>query len=154
MFFDRFDRRWGDLITDRSRPITERLRAFYREYAHATCTFEWIRLYIFAGLSGWDLNARYIRHVEQEVLKPLCNELRLHCNLPDQSVIPISRVELDHVWVFHGGFFYYAMRRHIYHATITEDFDALVDRAVAVMLDGLRSVTARALADRPHDEAA
>jgi AcrR family transcriptional regulator len=144
VFFDRFDPRWSDLILDRSRSIVARLQEFYREYAAATYTYEWIRLYISAGLMGRDVNARYIGQVEQKILLPLCSEIRLYCGLPDPSVIPISRVELDHVWVFHGGFFYYAMRKHIYHVATTEDLDTLVERAATTMLEGIRSMTSAA----------
>ena len=143
VFFDRFDSGWSDLITDRTRPIIDRLQQFYREYSAATYTYEWIRLYMSAGLMGRDVNARYIGQVEQNILLPLCGEIRIYCGLPDQTVIPISRTELDHVWIFHGGFFYYAMRKHIYHAVTTEDFDALVERAATTMLEGVRSMTNR-----------
>jgi AcrR family transcriptional regulator len=143
VFFDRFDPGWSDLITDRSRPIIDRLQQFYREYSAATYTYEWIRLYMSAGLMGRDVNTRYIGQVEQNILLPLCGEIRIYCGLPDQTVIPISRTELDHVWIFHGGFFYYAMRKHIYHAVTTEDFDALVERAATTMLEDVRRMTNR-----------
>ncbi|WP_419760381.1 TetR/AcrR family transcriptional regulator [Acidisoma sp.] len=143
VFFDRFDPRWSDLITDGSRPIIDRLKQFYREYSQATYTYEWIRLYMSAALMGRDLNARYIGQVEQRILLPLCGEIRIYCGLPGHSVIPISRTELDHVWIFHGGFFYYAMRKHIYHVVTTEDFDVLVERAATTMLEGVRSMTSR-----------
>lgn len=147
IFFQRFDQGWTSLIGDRTRPLGDRLKQFYRHYAGATYTYEWIRLYLFAGLAGRDINARYIGHVERNVLEPICNEIRAFCGLPDRSVIPISRAELDHTWVFHGGLFYYAMRKHIYRAQITGDFETLIDRSVTAMLEGQLRVTERAIAE-------
>ncbi len=149
LFFNRLNRNWRKDLQDRSRPLLERMCAFYAEYA-AVQTYEWIRLYMSIGLAGSEINARYIQQVEQEILVPMCNEIRVYCGLPDQSVIPISRAELEHVWVFHGGLFYYAIRKHIYHAALHEDFDTIVDRATRALLQGIRAITGTDGGDRPR----
>ena len=45
--------------------------------------------------------------------------------------------------MLHGGLFYYAVRRHIYHARVSDDFPAIVTRAVGVLLEGMQALAAR-----------
>jgi AcrR family transcriptional regulator len=143
VFLKRMDPHWGELIADRSRPLEERLVEFYAAYSRATYTYEWIRIYMFSALMGNDLNRRYIDIVESAILRPMCNEIRHYCGLPGAEVIPISEVELEHVWVMHGGLFYYAVRKYIYHSRVAEDFLAVAKRAVVAMLKGVRAISAR-----------
>ena len=142
MFLKRIDPTWSKLIAERSRPLEERLLDFYRRYAAATYTYEWIRIYMFSALMGNDINRRYIKIVEERLLKPICAEIRHHCRLPPPADAPISEAELEHVWVMHGGIFYYAVRKYVYHSRVTDDFDGLVRRAVAAMLAGIGAIGA------------
>jgi len=143
VFLKRLDPQWGALIGNRSRPLEERLVEFYAAYSRATYTYEWIRIYMFSALMGNDLNRRYIGIVEDAILRPMCNEIRHYCGLPGAEVIPISEIELEHVWVMHGGLFYYAVRKYIYHSRVSEDFPAIAKRAVTAMLRGVRAISAR-----------
>ena len=40
----------------------------------------------------------------------------------------------------HGGLFYYADRKNIYHANVLNDFEAIVSTSVQVMLEGAKSI--------------
>jgi AcrR family transcriptional regulator len=142
VFLKRVDARLTALITDRSRPLEDRLLDFYRRYADATYSYEWIRIYMFSALMGNDINRRYISLVERKILKPLCAEIRHHCGLPLGPDVPISEAELEHVWVMHGGLFYYAVRKYVYHSRVATDFDAIVRRAVKAMLAGVAALGA------------
>jgi AcrR family transcriptional regulator len=142
VFLKRVDARLTALITDRSRPLEDRLIDFYRRYADATYSYEWIRIYMFSALMGNDINRRYISLVERKILKPLCAEIRHHCGLPLGPQVPISEAELEHVWVMHGGLFYYAVRKYVYHSRVAADFDAIVRRAVKAMLAGVTALGA------------
>jgi AcrR family transcriptional regulator len=143
VFLKRVDPRWKTLIKDRSRPLQERLTEFYGLYAKAAYRYEWIRIYMLSGLMGEGLNKRYIRVIEESALAPICEEIRHHCGLPGADVIPISGLELEHVWVLHGGLFYYAVRKYIYGTPVDENFPAIVARAVATLLEGLKALSAR-----------
>lgn len=140
VFLKRMDPGWGALITDRSRPLAERLFEFYQHYSRATYTYEWIRIYMFSALMGNDINRRYIRIVEDSILKPICGELRHTAGLPDPDSAPISELELEHIWVMHGGLFYYAVRKYIYHSRVAADFPAVVRRSVTAMIEGIKAV--------------
>ena len=140
VFLKRVDPAWRELIGDRSRPLDDRLLEFYRRYSHATYTYEWIRIYMFSALMGNSINRRYIKIVEARILKPICAEFRHACGLPDPETIPISELELEHIWVMHGGLFYYAVRKYIYHSRVGGDFAAIVRRSVAAMIEGIRAI--------------
>jgi AcrR family transcriptional regulator len=135
VFLNRINPAWAKLIGDRSRPLKDRLADFYDAYSRATYTYEWVRIYMFSALMGHDINRRYIRIVENALLKPICAELRHHRNLPDPDVIPISELELEEVWLMHGGLFYYAVRKYIYQSRVSDDFADIVSRAVDILLD-------------------
>jgi AcrR family transcriptional regulator len=140
VFLKRVDPAWGELIHDRSRPLEERLLEFYQRYSRATYTYEWIRIYMFSALLGNSINRRYIKIVEARILTPICAELRHACGLPPPDAVPISELELEHAWVMHGGLFYYAVRKYIYHSRVGGDFAAIVRRSVAAMIAGIGAI--------------
>jgi len=135
-----FESEWSSLLSDRSKPLAERLETFYARYAQATYRYDWIRIYMFAGLMGEDLNKSYIGIMEENVLKVICAELRDYCGLPGADSIPITDLELEHVWIMHGGLFYYSVRKHIYGARVSDDFATIVHRAVAALLEGTKAI--------------
>jgi AcrR family transcriptional regulator len=137
MFFTRIDPQWSQLIADRTRPLEDRLLDFYQHYARATYSYEWIRIYMFSALMGNDINRRYIKIVEDKILKPICKEIRHHCGLDSGDAV--SEAELEHVWVMHGGIFYYAVRKYVYHSRVGDDLGAIVRRAVRGVLAGARA---------------
>ncbi len=139
VYINRIDPSWYALIRDRSMPLHDRLCEFYRKYSEATYRYEWIRIYMFSGLRGEGLNRRYIQVVENKILKPICEELRHYCDLPSTQEKPVTELELERIWVLHGGLFYYAVRKHIYHSEVHEDFSAVVSQNVTTMLKGLKT---------------
>jgi AcrR family transcriptional regulator len=137
MFLKRVEPGWGALIQDRSRPLEDRLLEFYQRYSRSTYAYEWIRIYMFSALMGNSINRRYIKIVEARILQPICAELRHACGLPGPETVPITELELEHVWVMHGGLFYYAVRKYIYHSRVGGDFAAIVRRSVSAMIEGI-----------------
>ena len=140
VFLNWINPEWSVKLKDRSVTLQQRLVDFYLSYATTVHRYEWIRIYFFSGLMGKPLNRRYIRLAEDEFLKPICEEIRVECNLPDVKKIPITPLELERLWVLHGGLFYYAVRKNIYHANVLNDFEAIVSTSVQVMLEGAKSI--------------
>jgi len=145
VFLNWINPEWSIKLKDRSVPLQQRLVEFYLSYSTTVHRYEWIRIYFFSGLMGKPLNRRYIRLAEDEFLKPMCEEIRLECNLPDVKKIPITPLELERLWVMHGGLFYYAVRKNIYHANVLNDFEAIVSTSVKVMLEGTKSIAIKEL---------
>jgi|ETNmetMinimDraft_20_1059909.scaffolds.fasta_scaffold93502_1 AcrR family transcriptional regulator len=139
VFVRPLDRGWAEKILDRSTPLDERLKSFYIEYGETVHRYEWIRIYMFSGLKGDPLNRRYIRMIEDEFLKPMCGEIRHHCDLPSIESMPIGDMELEQLWILHGGLFYYAVRKNIFHSRVHNDYEKVVVTAIEVLLEGIKA---------------
>ena len=48
---------WNDESSDATQPLDHRLRHFYRQYATAIFTYEWMRIFMWAGLAGRRIGA-------------------------------------------------------------------------------------------------
>ena len=140
VYINKLDPAWSAALTDRSQPLHKRLCDFYCNYSEATYHSEWIRIYMFSALMDEPLNKHYIRLVEEKILKPICSELRDYWDLPNLDIAPINQIELDHIWVMHGGLFYHAIRKHIYRSRVSDNFKAIVSRATTTMLEGSKAL--------------
>ena len=132
---------WISQLKDRSVPLEQRLNDYYVSYAEVVHGYEWVRIYMFSGLSGNSMNRRYIRIIEDEFLRPMCEEIRHECGLPGVDEYPITPLELERIWVFHGGLFYYAIRKNVFHSKVHTDFKSVVESTVNVMLLGAKSMS-------------
>jgi len=138
VFLGRWNPNWLLDIEDPGRSLHQRLLGFYQAYAHATYRPEWIRIYMYAGLSDTGFNRRYIGLIQRRLLTAICRELRRHCGVSSKK--PVSRAEIEFVWKLHGGMFYYAIRRFIYRAPVEQDFAASADHAITAFLAGAKAV--------------
>lgn len=142
VFVGRWKPEWRALVTDRSRPLRDRLIAFYRDYVAEVFTYDWLRIYMFAGLAGEDLNRRYIALLEDALLAPLCRELRAEAGLSVAENVPVGNRELEGAWHIHAAIFYYVVRKHIYDSPVDPDIDEFivdaVDRTLTGSLEHLR----------------
>lgn len=141
VFVGRWKPEWESLIADRARPLRDRLIDFYKAYAEEALTYEWIRLYMFAGLTGEDINRRYIQLLEARLLAPLCTEVRVTVGAPSPADTPINSLELESAWNLHAAIFYYFVRKFIYRTDVEPDLEAFITDAVDRMLDGTLTVT-------------
>lgn len=103
VYVNRWRPEWADLIADRSRPLSDRLNAFYRAYTEVIFNREWMRIYLFSGLKGVDINRRYMQLVRQRILEPIVREARAEAGLPEAEP---RDDEVEFAWVMHGGIFY------------------------------------------------
>lgn len=126
VYIDRLEPEWASWIADRSVPFEDRLRRFYRAYSRAIFTYEWLRIFMFSGLAGTDINRRYLGAVETQFLKPILAEA-LHA-------MPEAEPLMEDVWNLHGGVVYLGIRKFIYGLPMPDDFDSLVDRVVTRFL--------------------
>lgn len=136
VFVKRWQPHWDLLIVDRSRSLHDRLTQFYREYTRAIFNYEWVRIFMFAGLKGVNINERYLGIVREKLLRPVCTELREMAGLVSTDVVPLTDEELELAWDLHGGMYYMGIRQWIYHLTVPDDLDGHIDRVVGTFLRG------------------
>ncbi len=143
---------WAEGLRDRSLPLEARLARFYRDYAAVLLTYEWIRLFMFAGLKGLDFNARYLAFLRASAFDMVVKELRHERGLPLDAPIQDGEVEL--VWGLHAAIFYLGVRRFIYGMPFPADLDADVALRVKAFLKGVPEAFASLVPDAPPAPAA
>ena len=137
LYLRRWQPDWERLLTDQAVPLRERLIGFYQRYTTAVFTPEWMRIYLFAGLRGVEINHWWLHFVEQHLLRTMAIALRAAHGLPDPVAMPITPAELDLYWIFHGGIFYYGIRREVFRTPVHLGLDAFIAGSVDSMLHGL-----------------
>ncbi len=146
MMVKRWHPEWDSLLRDRSRPLLLRLKDFYRQFNDVQFTYEWVRLVLFAGLKGGDLGNCHQSHLRQQVLVPVCTELRHASGLPAPEQSPLTSDELELAWALHGSIFQLAMRRWVCQQDVPEDvhsaIDTLLEAQVPGAIAGMRALAA------------
>jgi AcrR family transcriptional regulator len=140
VFVGRWKPSWEKIITDRSVPLKARLIRFYREYAEVILTYQWIRLFMFAGLKDLGLNARYLKMLRERVFEKAIEEIRVEYGRPSTRELPITVLEIEMVWGLHAAIFYLGVRQFIYSMPLETDVDSIINAKVATFLSGIRSV--------------
>jgi AcrR family transcriptional regulator len=140
VYLGSWQKHWPDLIVDRSQPLQTRLTQFYREYADRIFNYEWVRIFIFAGLKSFDINKRYLAKVMEEVGAPALIEARHEFGLA--LLAPVTPSERELFWGMHGHIFYIALRKFVYGLPVPEavERDALIANCVSQFLSGAQSL--------------
>jgi AcrR family transcriptional regulator len=137
VFVSRWNPEWERILADRSRPLRARLVDFYRDYARVVLTPEWVRIFLFSGLTGQDLNQRYLKFISDRVYTRLAEELRAHCELPDPRRRPLEELELEVARLLNEKIFYLGVRKWVYNVAVPTDTDAVIDSLVTAFLNGV-----------------
>jgi AcrR family transcriptional regulator len=134
VYLSRWNPQWEARLIDRSQPLEARLTHFYQEYAQVIMTYEWVRLFMFAGLKGLDFNARYIAFLRGAVFDKVVVELRHFCGRDDLG--PATDEEVELVWGLHAAIYYLGVRRWIYGMAMPKDMNRDIALRVATFLGG------------------
>ncbi|SAL05321.1 TetR family transcriptional regulator [Caballeronia calidae] len=131
-----WDSAWEKLIADRSIPLQERLCSLYTAYSHVILRREWIRTFIFAGLTREGLNTRYLDKLRERIFRPVMAEIREAYKLPAPASAAAQDAELELIWSLHASIFYIGMRKWVYGLPVPKDLDAHVERQIDAFLNG------------------
>ena len=101
-------------------------------------TRKWLRIYLYSGLKGLDINRWYVGVVRDKILTRIIRECRHEAGLPSQS--KPTAAELEMAWVFHSGIFYYGVRKYIYESPVLEDKEQMIGDALDAFLAGFERV--------------
>jgi AcrR family transcriptional regulator len=119
---------WPVRLADRTVPLRSRLLAFYSDYSKLIFEHEWMRIFMFSGLAGAELNKRYLEHMHQMILHPLLEEVRASSS---QAITP----DMEDLWNLHGGIVYIGIRQHIYRMPCPENSGPAIERTVDRFLE-------------------
>lgn len=127
---------WERQIADRSVPLTERLHAFYVDYSTVILREEWIRLFIFAGLTHEGINNKYLSKLRNKVFLPVLAEVREAYEIGPPRSSAETDAEIEMIWSLHAAIFYIGVRKWIYGLKVPTDLDAVIRQKVDMFLHG------------------
>lgn len=137
IYLSRWDEAWVSLIIDRSLSLESRLTEFYLQYVNRVFHYDWVRIFVFSGLKGFDITTRYLDIVRRQIIEPACGELRHELGLPGIDEMPLTERETELFWGLHGRIFYMAIRRFVYATPTPRHLDDIVrDGVRSFMLGG------------------
>ncbi|NKX62730.1 TetR/AcrR family transcriptional regulator [Labrenzia sp. 5N] len=123
VYLGRLSPDWPERLTDREVPLRRRLLDFYTEYSTLIFQYEWMRIFMFSGLYGAELNRRYLKHLGDVILLPLLGEIEHEVS---SGVTPV----MEDIWNLHGGIVYIGIRQHIYRTPCPDDPSEAISRAI------------------------
>jgi AcrR family transcriptional regulator len=146
VYLSRWRDEWMEAFSRRDVPLRQRLIAFYTSWTDVVFEPEWLRIYMFSGLRGHDINRWWISFIEDHLLRPICEEVRTLAALPAAADLPITDAEIDAYWLFHGGIFYYGVRHGVYAIAARTPLPRFIELSVDNFLHGFPETIRKALA--------
>ncbi len=145
VYLGRWNPDWERLICDRSLSVRERMTRFYLEFAGVILEREWVRLFMFFGLRGADINERWFAVIRERLVMPFCGELRLELGLPTVAEVPPAMAELELVQGISSRIFAFGIREHIYGMPLPEGVDVtkLIVAEIDLFFDGIATTLRR-----------
>ena len=140
VYLGRWNPFWETVVRDRSIPLQERLTRHYIEYAKAALTRDWVRIFMFSGLRGEDINRKYLNILRERILEPIAIELRHELGLPDMAQVPLKNTEIELVWSINARIFYFGQRQWIFDVPLQSDLDELIRLTIEHFMAGARVV--------------
>ena len=138
VYVGRWNTYWESIIADRGIPLQERLLRFYKDYARVALTYDWVRIFMFSGLRGENINTRYLEFLRSRVLEPIAKELRVELGLPGFEEVPLTEEEVELIWGINARVFYLGQRLWIFNAPLTLDIDQIIDQTITSYLAGAK----------------
>ena len=112
LFEGRWRPEWETLLDDKTLDVETKLTRFYAEYARVILERDWVRIFIFSGLSDRYITERYFSMLGEKLFPRLVRESRRYRGQANRGK-PTAR-ELELLMGLHGGIFYMGMRRWVY----------------------------------------
>ena len=141
VFEGRWRPEWEALLRNRDKTISARLFDFYIMYTDAVFARDVMRIYLFSGLRGLELNRWWSSFVESRILSTICDELRFENGKDSISVRSPTPQEMELLWSFQGSIFYYAVRRDVYRSTVHLEFRSFLAMMIDLLVPSFRNVS-------------
>lgn len=112
----------------------------YKDYARVALTYDWVRIFMFSGLRGVDINTRYLNFLRSRVLAPIASELRAELGLPGFEEVPLQEEEVELVWGINARVFYLGQRQWIFDSPLVLDVDAIIEQTITSFMYGAKEI--------------
>lgn len=131
---------WEIQMENRAIPVRARMLAVYKSLAATIIRYDWVRLFMYAGLKGSDINRRWFAFVRERLVIPICRELRAEFGLPSIDELPVSDMEIELVLGANSRVFYLGIRKFVYEVPVRFDINTLIEAEVDIFFDGIANV--------------
>ena len=146
MFEGRWKPEWEALLDDKKLDVQTKLTRFYSDYAKVILQSDWVRIFIFSGLSDRYITDRYFALLREKLFPRLERESRKYRGITSRSK-PSAR-ELELLLGLHGNIFYMGIRRWIYGQAVhdvqgvvmADDAEPYINDKVLAYLHSVSSV--------------
>jgi AcrR family transcriptional regulator len=140
VFVSRWNPEWEEWLADRSVPLRDRLCRYLKDYARFVLRSEWVRIFIYAGLSRGGINQKYLSRLRERHFAVIARELRQEYGIPEPTTTAQEDEEIELVWAMHSGVFYIGVRKWVYGQPTPRNLDRVIDMRVDAFLHGVPSV--------------
>jgi len=134
VFLDVWDSEWDVILSDRNRPIIDRLIEFYRRYTDVIMERGWLRIYLFAGLKGVAITGSYIKLVEERLITRIVTEISVARGIDGASKPDARMIEIG--WALQGSIFYHGVRKFAYGLEPHVDKNVVIGDVVRIFVEG------------------
>jgi AcrR family transcriptional regulator len=125
--FAHWDPGWRVLLTDRSRPLSERIPEFYASYLPQIYSGRWYRGFWYAALHDSTFAEVFLARVHEEILLSIIGETRHTFGYPSLECKPATPREIELVWGMHSTNVFIGIRRYVYHTPVSPDIETTVN---------------------------
>jgi AcrR family transcriptional regulator len=119
--FAHWDPAWREVLTDRSRPLRERILDFYDRYLPHIYSARWYRGFWYAALTDPGFAQEFLARVHEELLLSIIGEARHTFGYPDLASRPATPREIELVWGMHSTNVFIGIRRYVYLTEVSPD---------------------------------
>lgn len=140
IFVRRWNPEWEEWLADRSVPLASRLKRYLQDYARFILRSEWVRIFMFAGLTRGGINQKYLSRLREKHFKLIASEMRHSFDIPDPKTPQEEEDELELVWAMHSSVFYIGVRKWVYEQPVPKDLDRAISFRVDAFLAGASQV--------------
>ncbi|WP_382327928.1 TetR/AcrR family transcriptional regulator [Hydrogenophaga sp. UC242_50] len=140
VFIRRWNPEWEEWLADRSLTLKERLCRYLKDYGRFVLRSEWVRIFIYAGLSRGGINQKYLARLRERHFMVIASELRREYGIPEPRDESELEDELDLIWAMHSSVFYIGVRKWIYELPTPKNLDRVIDLRVEAFLRGVPAV--------------
>jgi AcrR family transcriptional regulator len=144
VYLSRWNPYWEVLLTNKKIPLRQRLLKFYSEYARRIMDYHWIRIFLYAGLLGSEINKNYLDLLRSRIIYKICHAARDEAGLSKLSDNELSERDLQLVWALQGSILYLAIQRHVYRNLSDDRIEGIIEDRVDAFIKGALSVVGRA----------
>lgn len=140
VFVRRWNPEWEEWLADRSVSLAVRLKRYLCDYARYVLRNEWVRIFIYAGLSRAGINQKYLTRLRERHFLVIARELRHAYDIPEPADAAAEEEEVELVWAMHSSVFYIGVRKWIYQQPIPKNLEEQIGLRVDSFLLGVPPV--------------